>query len=95
MYKNISLPQSNCQFRVPVRKKAKIIMPRYVVSTIFFIKLLKSHTCSVIGSSERDCVLIILFELYGSKAGLFESNLFWVGHYDPLSTFILEELIQY
>ena len=50
---------------------------------------------TVIGSSGRDCVLIISFELYGSNAGLFESNLFWVGHYDPLSTFILEELIQY
>ena len=24
---------------------------------------------TVIGSSERDCVLVILFQLYGSKAG--------------------------
>ena len=38
------------------------------------------HT--IIGSSGRDCVLIILFQLYGSKGGLFESNSFWVGHYD-------------
>ena len=38
------------------------------------------HT--IIGSSGRDCVLIILFQLYGTKAGLFEDNLFWVGQYD-------------
>ena len=34
-----------------------------------------------IGSYERDYLLIILFQLYGPKAGLFESNLFWVGQY--------------
>ena len=38
--------------------------------------------CTVIGSSGRDCVLIILFQLYGTKAGFFEGNLFWVGQYD-------------
>ena len=36
----------------------------------------------IIDSSREDCVLIILFPLYGSKAELFESNLFWVGQYD-------------
>ena len=52
------------------------------------------HT--IIGSSRPDCILIILFQLYGSKAGLFEGDLFWVGQYDPSQTFILEdELIQY
>ena len=35
------------------------------------------------GSPRKDCVLIILFQLYGYKAGLIESNLFWVGQYDP------------
>ena len=63
---------------------------------------------TIIGSSGRDCCLIILFQLYGSKARFFESNFLWVGQYDhtplspPLSpsplpsTFILEEkLIQY
>ena len=25
---------------------------------------------------------MIVFQLYGSKAGLFEGNLFWVGQYD-------------
>ena len=36
------------------------------------------------GSFGREYVLIILFQLYGSEAGLFESNLFWVVHkYDP------------
>ena len=45
--------------------------------------------------SGRKCVLIILVQPYGSKAGLFKGNLFWVGQCDT-STFILEEkLIQY
>ena len=35
---------------------------------------------TIICSSRRGCVLIILFQLYGSKAGLFEDNLFWLGH---------------
>ena len=34
-------------------------------------------------SSGRDCGLIALFQIHGSKAGLFESNLFWVGKYVP------------
>ena len=37
---------------------------------------------TIIGSSGRDCVLIILFQLYGIKAGLFEGSLFYVGQYD-------------
>ena len=50
---------------------------------------------AIIDPSGSDCVLIILFQLYGSKTGLFEGDLFWVGQYDP-PTFILEErLIQY
>ena len=45
------------------------------------------HT--IIGSSRRDCVLIILLHLYGFSAGLFEGDLFWGGgggggsQYDP------------
>ena len=38
---------------------------------------------TIIGSSGRDCVLIILFQYYGLKAGLFEHNLIWVGQYVP------------
>ena len=38
------------------------------------------HT--IIGSSGRDCVLIILFQLYGTRAGLFEGNLSGVGQYE-------------
>ena len=38
------------------------------------------HT--IIGSSGTDCILIILFQLYGTKGGLFEGNLFWVGQYE-------------
>ena len=37
----------------------------------------------ITGFSRRDCVLIILFHIYGSEAGIFEGNLFWVGQYDP------------
>ena len=57
----------------------------------------KPYMCTIIGSSGWEFVLIILFQLYGSKAGLFESDLFWVGKYDspPPPTFILEKLIQY
>ena len=44
----------------------------------------KQFMRTVIGSSGRDCVLIILFQLCVSKAGLFERNFFWVGHYDSL-----------
>ena len=56
----------------------------------------KPYMHTIIGSSGRDCVLIILFQLYGSKARLFEYNLFWVGQYNLSSTLILEEeLIQY
>ena len=43
-----------------------------------------SYMCTCASSSGRDYVLIILFQLYDSKTGLFEGNLFWVGHNDPL-----------
>ena len=50
---------------------------------------------TVVVSFGWDCVLIILFQLCG-RAGLFESNLFWVGQCDLCSIFILEEeLLQY
>ena len=39
--------------------------------------------CTILSSSGGECVLIILHQLYGSKAGHFESNLFWVDQYDP------------
>ena len=56
----------------------------------------KLYMCTTICSSGKDCGLTILFQFYGSRAGLSESNLFWVGQYDPPKTFILEEkLIQY
>ena len=41
---------------------------------------------TIISSFRRDCVLIVLlsyFSFNGSKVGLFEGNLFWVGQYDP------------
>ena len=48
----------------------------------------KSYMHTIIGPSERDCVSIILLQLYGSNAGLFEGRSVWP------PTFILEELIQ-
>ena len=36
----------------------------------------------IIGSSGRDCVLIILFQFYGCRAGIFEGDLFWMSQYD-------------
>ena len=49
----------------------------------------KLYIRTIKGFSGRDCVLIIIFQLYSSKTGLFEGNLFWMGQYDP--SFILEE----
>ena len=41
--------------------------------------------CTIVGSSVRDFVLIIFFQLYDSKIRLLEINLFWVGKCDPLN----------
>ena len=51
------------------------------------------HT--IIGSSGSNCVLIILFQLYGSKARLLEGDLMWVVQYDSPTFILEEELIQY
>ena len=53
---------------------------RYTVSQFFHKVMKKPYMTTVKGSSGRDCVLIIMFELYGSKSAFFKSNLFWVGH---------------
>ena len=45
-------------------------------SYLFYKIMKKLFMCTIIGSSGRDCGLIILFQLYGSTAGFFESNLF-------------------
>ena len=42
---------------------------------------MKNPTRAQLGSFGRDCVLVILCQHYGSKARIFEGNLFWVGHY--------------
>ena len=42
----------------------------------------KPYMDTIIGSSRRDCVLIILFQLHGSKAAPSGGNSFWVGQYD-------------
>ena len=42
----------------------------------------KSYTSTIIGSSGRGFVLIVLIQLYGSKAGRFEGNLIMMGQYD-------------
>ena len=42
-------------------------------------------------------IYTILFQLYGSKAGVFEDNLFWEGKYDPpplQPSYLLKELLE-
>ena len=58
------------------------------------------HMCTIIGSSGSNCALIILFQLYGSKAELLK--VIYSGWFvlppapPPPPTFILEEeLVQY
>ena len=36
--------------------------------------MIKVYMRRIIGSSESDCTLMILFQLYGSGAGLFEGD---------------------
>ena len=69
----------------------------HVILIILLLNYERAYMRVIIGYSGRGCVLIIVFELCGSKARLFQVNLFWMGKYDPLRpTFILEEkLIQY
>ena len=55
----------------------------------------KPYIRKIIGSSRKDSVLITSFQLYGSKAGLLQGNLFWVGQYDSPSFILEEKLIQY
>ena len=50
------------------------------------MKKLYIHT--IIGSSGKDYVLIILFQFYGSMAGLFEGNLFWMDQYDHPNSYL-------
>ena len=42
----------------------------------------KLYMCTILGSSGSDCVLIVLFQLYGFKTELFKSNLFWMSQYE-------------
>ena len=54
----------------------------------FYYKIMKKlYMCPNVGSSGRDCVLIILFQLYGSKAQLFAGDLCWMGQYEPQSPY--------
>ena len=45
----------------------------------------KLYMRTIIGFSERDWVLIILFQFYGTKAGLFDGDLLQVGQYESLN----------
>ena len=54
--------------------------------------------CTIIGSSGRDCILIILFQLYGCKTRLFEGNLFWIDQYSnrrSKSSNLLNDLVNF
>ena len=67
-----------------VSKKAKIVMSMYVIFTTLLLNYEEAVHRTILGSSGRDCVSIILFQFYCSNGGFFESNLIWVGQYDPL-----------
>ena len=43
----------------------------------FCVIMQKQYMSKIIGSSGRYCVLFILFQLYITKAGLFEDNFFF------------------
>ena len=55
---------------------------------------MRSYSSSGTYNCAQDCALIILFQLYDFKAGLFEGNLFWVGQYDSPTFVLEEELVQ-
>ena len=57
---------------------------------INYEKDVHAHSYSI-GSSGRDCVLIILLQLYDSKTSLFEDNLFYLVQCLLPPTFILEQ----
>ena len=63
--KYFSLPQSTYQFRV------YSFIIKYNRIQFYYKIMKKPHMHAIIGSSGSDCVLIILFQLYGSKAGAF------------------------
>ena len=69
---------------------------------VYYKIMKKLHMRTNIGSSRSGCVLITLFQLYDSNAGLSEGNVFWVGQYAPPPPpppppilLLEEELIQY
>ena len=47
-------------------------MRMYLILVVFYKIMKKFCMWTILGSSGSDCVLIILFQLYDSKAGLFE-----------------------
>ena len=51
-------------------------MRMYLILIMFYKIMKKFCMWIILGSSGSDHVLIILFQLYDSKAGLFEGNLF-------------------
>ena len=55
----------------------------------------KLYMCTIIGSSGKGCVLIILFQLYESNAGLFQSNYPGCVNNPPSTLILEEELILY
>ena len=57
-------------------------MHMYIIFIILLLNYEKTIRAHNIGSSGRDCVLIILFQIYGCKAEPIEDSLFWVGQYD-------------
>ena len=48
----------------------------------------KPYMHTIMGSSGRYCILIISFQLHGSKTRPLKSHLFWVGQYDPQPSYL-------
>ena len=54
----------------------------YIIFIILLQNYEKPYMSIIVAFSGSDCVLIILFQRYGTKVGLFEGNFFWLGQYD-------------
>ena len=88
--KYLSLPRSTCRFRVSVWKQAKI------GKRVHFILIKKAYIYAMIGSSGRDYVLIILFQLYRSKAGFLKIIYYrWVNVSEWVSEWVCEPSLKF
>ena len=69
--------------------------PHQTSKTEQLAKIAEGYMYTTIGSSGRECLLIISLQLYGPRVKHFEGNFFSGLVSTTPPTFILEELIQY